>query len=151
MVELFSYPMIGLNNMLWIHYSDFIGVGDNRPWVFCINLTPLDNFAIFDFVNNSFSLQSLTNDLFLNHGGQSRICHWKAYLSNHFEKVLNPARAKALFFLFVLELLTSPPKHRAWNVASYPCPLTTPSNKINHKQSVQKENGNRGLNSKCMW
>lgn len=80
MFELFVYPMIGLNNMLWIHSSDFIGMGNNRPWVFCINLTPLDNFAIFHFVNNSFYLQSLTNDLFLSHVGQSCICHWKAYL-----------------------------------------------------------------------
>lgn len=64
--------------------------------------------------------------------------------------MLNPIKAKALFFLFVLELLISPPKHRAWNVASYPCPLKTFSNKINHKQSVQQENRNRELNSKCM-
>lgn len=64
--------------------------------------------------------------------------------------MLNPTKAKALFFLFVLELLTSPPKHRAWNVASYPCPLKTPSNKINHKQSVQQESRNSELNSKCM-
>lgn len=64
--------------------------------------------------------------------------------------MLNPIKAKALFFLFVLDLLISPPKHRAWNVASYPCPLKTFSNKINHKQSVQQENRNRELNSKCM-
>lgn len=123
---------------------------NNGLWILCINLTPLVNFAIFHFLSTIASICNYLQRLLFKSWRSESYLSLESIFIKSLWKVLNPTKAKALLFLFAIEMLTSFPKNSVWNVASCTCPLKNPSNKSKPQAVSAKRKQKQNLNFKCM-